>query len=433
MVVEHNTQLNVLNYLQVFFKRKWLLVVPLFLGLGAGFFTANTLPKIYESYTVILIREEKLDNPIISGLAVSTSAAQRLNNLREQILGWDRLVKLAQKLNLTQNIKNQIQFENLILNDLRNNIYVNMRGPNIVRIAFRGEKPERTQVIVKTLSDIFIEENITSQTKESDMAITFLEEQIKIYKNKIKASEVAELEDQLRVLLADSTEEHPMVKDLRARITKAKSEIPKGTAIENPEFVKNPVYEKIREELEREIENIKTTDNKPGKGISDGSEKDNQSADVYKIALMSSVLARDITVNQTIYNMLLQRLETAKISKRLETSREGTRYEVLDPARIPLVPIQPNRAMVMAMFAFIGIGIGAGIILLLEVLDTSFKGIDEAKHLLDLPILGAISKIMTQEDLLRQKAKKTTKVVVSVSACVAFILIVVIYSLISRP
>jgi len=426
------TQVNILSYLQIFFRRKWFFIIPLAAGLGIGFFVANALPKIYESYTVMLIEEEKLDNPIISGLAVSTSAAQRMKNLREQILGWNRLVKLAEKLGLTKDIKNQSQFENLILNDLRKNIYVTMRGANLVRIAFQGENPDRTQLTVKTITDSFIEENIASQDKESDIAITFLEEQLKIYKNKIKGSEVAELEDQLKTLLVDSTEEHPLVKDLRQKIAKARDELPANTEFitENQDFVKNPIYDKLRKDLEKEISSLKTSQvSAPGSSANPSQPSDDG---FYKVALLSTVLARDLNVNQTIYNMLLQRLETAKISKRLEASREGTRYTVLDPARVPLAPIKPNKVLITLLGVFLGGALGAGIIVLMEFVDTSFIGVDEAKAILKLPILGAISKIITAEDIAREKAKNTTRFIISISSCVAFVFIVLIYSLIRR-
>lgn len=431
MTTEQTTQVNILSYLQIFFRRKWFFIIPLLIGLAISFFVANALPKIYESYTVMLVEEEKLDNPIISGLAVSTSAAQRMRNLREQILGWNRLVKLADKLNLTKDIKDQRQFENLILNDLRKNIYVTMRGPSLVRIAFQGENPERTQLTVKTITDSFIEENISSQNKESDVGISFLEEQLKIYKNKIKASEVAELEDQLKNLLVDSTEEHPMVKDLRQKIAKVKSELPtdQEIIIENPDFLKNPMYTKLKHDLEKEISVIKTAQIQPGVSLDTAQPSDDS---LYKVAFLSSVLARDLNVNQQIYNMLLQRLETARISKRLEASKEGTRYTVLDPPRIPLAPIKPNRLLVTLLGAFLGGALGAGIIVLMEFIDTSFIGVDEAKAILKLPILGAISKIITEEDIAKEKTKRTTRLIVFVSSGIAFVFIVIIYSFIHR-
>lgn len=433
---QDNTQVNILNYLRIFFRRKWFFIIPAIIGLAVAFFAANIMPKVYESNTVILVEEEKFDNPVIQGLAVSTSAVQRLRNLREQILGWNRLVKLADKLGMTKDIKNQRQFEGLILNDLRKNIYVTMRGPSLVRIAFRGENPEKTQLVVKTISDIFVEENIASQNKESDIAITFLEEQLKIYHRKIREAEIVNMEDQLSNLLVDSTEEHPMVKDLRAKIAKAKQDMvtEQEKLLENPTFVRNPVYDKLSQDLQKEITAIKAV--KAITGEPDTSSNSVTEGDLYKVALMSNItdtLARDLSVNQTIYNMLLQRLETARISKRLEASKEGTRYTVLDPPRLPLTPIKPNKFMVVLMGGFFGGALGVGLILLLELLDTSFLGMDEAKAILDLPILGAISKIMTSEDIAKEKVKRTMRLGITVSASVVFVFIVIIYSIIAKP
>lgn len=426
MATEQTTnQVNLVGYLQIFLRRKWFFVIPLAAGLCVGFLVANALPKIYESYTVMLVQEEKYDNPIISGLAISTTAAQRLSNLREQILGWNRLVKLAEKLNLTKDIKNQQQFENLILGDLRKNIIVNMRGPSLVRIAFQGKNPDLVQLTVKTITDIFIEENVTAQNQESDIAVIFLEEQLKVYQNKIKESEIASLEDQLKSLLVDSTEDHPLVRDLKAKIANVKEDYLKnqGTLLKNPDFVKNSAYEKLKTDLEKELVGIKGS---PASGTND----------LYKAAAISnitSVLAQDIDVNRTIYNMLLQRLETAKISKRLDASKQGTRYIVLDPPRIPFAPIKPNKFLVTLLGAFLGGALGAGIIILLEFVDTSILGLDEAKLVLDLPVLGAISKIMTTQDMAREKTKNTMRIGISISAGVIFIALVIIYSVITKP
>ena len=46
-------------------------------------------------------------------------------------------------------------------------------------------------------------------------------------------------------------------------------------------------------------------------------------------------MARDANVNETIYNTLLQRLETAKITQRLQSSQEGTKYTIIDPPARP--------------------------------------------------------------------------------------------------
>ena len=228
----------------------------------------------------------------------------------------------------------------------------------------------------------------------------------------------------------DSTEDHPLVKDLKAKIASVKEDYLKtqGTLLENPDFVKNPAYEKLKSDLEKELVTIKGS---PA-SLSGAS----GTADLYKAAAISnitSVLAQDIDVNRTIYNMLLQRLETARISKRLDASKQGTRYIVLDPPRIPFAPIKPNKFLVTLLGAFLGGALGAGIIVLLEFVDTSILGLDEAKAILDLPVLGAISKIMTEQDMAREKVKNTMRLGISISAGVIFIALVIVYSVITKP
>ena len=154
-----DVQRSPIHYVKIFFRRKQLFLTPAFLGLFLGLLAGFVLPKTYEASTVILVEEGRVLNPLIEGLAVSTSLADRLRTLREQILGWDRLVRLVKKLELDKGTKSQYDYEQLILR-LRERIQVQLRGPNLIRVAFQGQDPSMTQSVVKTVTDIFIEENI---------------------------------------------------------------------------------------------------------------------------------------------------------------------------------------------------------------------------------------------------------------------------------
>src|SRR3989338_7178300 len=121
---------------------------------------------------------------------------------------------------------------------------------------------------------------------------------------------------------------------------------------------------------------------------------------------LENVMARDVKVNESIYNMLLQRLETAKITQRLQSSKEGTRYTILDPPRVPLKPFEPNKALVTFIGLFFGIFIGIALVILTEFLDSSFLDVQEAKEYLGEPLLGAISKIRTLDSMMEEKEKQ---------------------------
>ncbi len=185
-------QRNPLDYLKVFFRRKWFVIVPAFIGLVGGIVACFLMPPTYVSSTMILVEEEKIINPLIQSLAVSTSAAQRMQNIKEILLGWDSLVDLTKKLDLAKYAQNQSQFENLILN-LRKNIQVQMRSYNIIKIAYFGRSPKEAQLVAKTLTEVLVEKNMESQTKETDVAINFIKEQLVIYKRKIKESEISRI------------------------------------------------------------------------------------------------------------------------------------------------------------------------------------------------------------------------------------------------
>lgn len=427
---------NPVDYLKILFWRKWLFITPVFIGLIFTIFLSFILPPTYESSTVILVEEEKIINPIISSLAVSTTAAERMRNIREIILGWSSLVELTKKLNLAKDVQTQGQFEGLILS-LRKNIYVQMRQPNIIKIGYFGKDPRQTQLIAKALTDILIEKNMESQTKETDVAINFIKEQLDIYKRKVKESEVAELEDELKKLLADSTEQHPMVKELRKKIDAAKKELQTGEyeVAAEAQPLDDPRRKALQVELDKLIDNETNAVSGSGAGaIAAEPETDTNNA-IYKLLLMDKVgtsLAQDIDVNKNIYNMLLQKLETAKITQRLEASKEGTRYTIIDPPRLPLKPSKPNKLMVVFLGLFLGSFAGAGLVFGGEFLNHSFLDIEDAKNNLEFPVLGAISRITTQEEINREKSRKNTLLIIGAILSVSLIIIGMLISLFAK-
>jgi len=397
-----------IHYVKIFFRRKRLILIPMLGGLLIGTALGFILPKTYESSTVILVEEGRVINPLIQGLAISTSLVDRLRTLREQILSWDRLVRLVKKLDLAKGITSQYEYEKLILT-LRERIQVQLRGPNLIRIAFESPDPLTTQVVVKTVTDNFIEENIAMQNRETDTAVEFINDQLKVYKRKIKESELAHKEDELKNLLVDSTELHPQVKELRVEIAKIKEEIESGNFEVKPkEFGANPIVAKIQEEISRLQSSPSAAEATPTPEDVTGA-KGLPNENLYSLLLLdkvNSVVARDIQVNEQIYNMLLQRLETAKITRRLEASQEGTRYTVIDPARLPLRPVKPNKILTALLGLFLGGALGASIVFSAEFFDRSFLSVDEAKAFLPGPVLGAISRIITQKELDEERRKK---------------------------
>lgn len=419
---------NPADYLKIFFRRKWLIIAPAFVGLVLGIVAAFLLPPEYESYTVILVQEEKSLNPLMQGLAVSTSVADRMKTIKEQLLGWNSLVSLTQKLNLDKRAENQGQFEALVLG-LRRNIDVSVKGANLIRISYSGKNPKETQLVAKTMTDILLEENMKAQTKETDVAIGFIKDQLELYKRKIKESEISDLEDQLKRLLVDSTEEHPLVKELRYKIAVAKKELASGD-YEMPKSSK-PADEQTATLIKSELDKLTGGTSAAAMSAADPrAPPSDPNTSIYKMMLMDkldSVLARDMQVNENIYNMLLQKLETAKITQRLEASKQGTRYTIIDPPRLPLQPSKPNKPLVIFISFFLGCALGIGCVFGREFMDKSFLDIEDAKNSLELPVLGGISRLTTQEEIDKEKSKQKVLITIGLGSALVVIIAAMLF------
>ena len=220
---------GIIEYLKVFFRRKWFIIIPPFVGLILGICISMILPKEYQSSMKLLVEEAKNDNPLLTNIAVSTSVEQRIETIRETMLGWDSLNILVKRLHLDANIHNSTELERFIIG-LQNQIEFKPDG-NLIEISYISTNPEQAQSIVKNVTDIFIGRNVLSQNLETSNAIKFIEEQLHVYLGKIKSAEIADLKDKLNALLVDSTEMHPQVRELRNQI-KAKMDALKAQNLE---------------------------------------------------------------------------------------------------------------------------------------------------------------------------------------------------------
>ncbi|MEK6715299.1 MAG: GNVR domain-containing protein [Candidatus Omnitrophota bacterium] len=426
--LESTHAITPIDYIKIIFRRKWLLLAAIYIGLISGIVTSYILPKSYESSTLMLVEEGKIINPIISSLAVSTKLTERMRSIQEQILSWNSLTQMVKALRLDNAVKTRYEYENLILS-IRKRIKVLLGGQNIIKISFEDANPAKAQAVVKTLTEILVNQNIEMQNEETDDAINFINDQLKLYKKKILEGKIAKMQDDLDNLLIDSTENHPSVKDLRNRINKAKEDLAK----ENFDSESAPISsgnDQLKGELKSLRDSLDLDNAKSGEPQTAGTINEA----LYKMLLVDKIdtaLSQDVKIDENIYNILLQKLEVAKITKRLDVSTQGTKYIILDPPRLPIKPTKPNKLMVVFIGIFLGAAVGAGLVLLMELMDHSLVGIEEAKACLNYPILGGISRIITAEDLLKEKNVVKKRIVFSLTAGISLVMILMVYSFIN--
>jgi len=218
------------------------------------------------------------------------------------------------------------------------------------------------------------------------------------------------LEDQLKRLLLNYTDKYPEVVRIKKEIEKTKKQLSSkenkegSETILNPETsLPNPVYQKLREDLgaiEVEIASHQSRLREFQRKVDEYRKKaqsvPQQEEDLTRIT-------RDYKVNEEIYQMLLRRLEEARISKELQADEQGEKFRIVDPPRIPINPIKPNRARIILLGLLLGVVSGIGVILLIEYFDSSIRNLNDAKEFFEIPIIGTIPAILGDNDIKRTK------------------------------
>jgi succinoglycan biosynthesis transport protein ExoP len=85
--------------------------------------------------------------------------------------------------------------------------------------------------------------------------------------------------------------------------------------------------------------------------------------------------------------------EETTVEIRSERLRERTVYRIIEPARIPLVPIWPNLNKILVLGLALGFVLGGAAAVAAELFDNSFKKIDDVERELDLHVLATIPRM----------------------------------------
>jgi polysaccharide chain length determinant protein (PEP-CTERM system associated) len=130
-------------------------------------------------------------------------------------------------------------------------------------------------------------------------------------------------------------------------------------------------------------------------------------------------LNRDYGNLQGLYNSLLNRKLEAEIAVSMEKKQKGEQFRVIDPAKVPSKPVEPDVRKLLLMTLALGLGLGAGLAYLVEMMDTSFKTPEELEQEIQLPVLVSMPFRYTVKELRNQKRKK---VLAATSVAVGFVI-----------
>jgi len=131
-------------------------------------------------------------------------------------------------------------------------------------------------------------------------------------------------------------------------------------------------------------------------------------------------LKRDYQNIQSTYNSLLARKLEAEIAVNMERKQKGEQFRILDSARLPVKPVEPDMKKLFMLVVAAGLGIGGGMIFMLEYFDTSFRKPDDIESYLGVSVLATVSSIYHSKDKIWRTINQSLSVFSLMAAFILF-------------
>jgi len=112
-----------------------------------------------------------------------------------------------------------------------------------------------------------------------------------------------------------------------------------------------------------------------------------------QIEIQMRNLENDVNSAREVYEKFKDQLTGSEISQSLMREEAESKYRIMEPASVPIVPVKPNRLKITILGGILGLVIGGVAALLAELLDNSFKKVEEVESYLNLSVLATIPNI----------------------------------------
>ncbi|THB69409.1 MAG: hypothetical protein D6B28_11505 [Gammaproteobacteria bacterium] len=241
-------------YLRSVWRYRWLmLMVAWFVGV-LGWGAVVRLPNQYEATATVHADTESILKPLLGKLVVTTNLSERVRQIKMRLFTRPKLKQIARMADLDIEVSSEAEEENLLAS-LEKKIKISrFKQKDLYKIVYVHENPAIAKKVVSSILTVFIESTLGANRKDTDVAQTFLDQQIEEYKEKLE-----EAETRLKNFKRDHVGQMPGDHGgYYARMNRAIDELEKHKLVNKELINKKQRLEKLKEEQKQEaIESAK--------------------------------------------------------------------------------------------------------------------------------------------------------------------------------
>ncbi|MBA3884165.1 MAG: hypothetical protein H0X67_00350 [Acidobacteria bacterium] len=170
------------DYLEMAWRRRWILVIPLVLFAATTFVYSQTLPNRYRSEATIVVIPPQVPVNMVRP-AVTGTLQERLDQIRQQILSRTRLERIIQEFDLYPR-ERQAQLMETVVDQMRRDIGVatpkvgRRQDPGHFTVSYESENPQVAMAVAGRLASLFVRENLEGRNIRADATAQFVQSEL---------------------------------------------------------------------------------------------------------------------------------------------------------------------------------------------------------------------------------------------------------------
>jgi uncharacterized protein involved in exopolysaccharide biosynthesis len=441
------SQVRVKDFFRILRRRWLLLVVPPVVVTAVSTIAALNVKQMYESSILLLVQHNEIHNPLST--LMMQGEDDPLREAQEILLSTRTVDQLIDSLGLRSSVKTEVERRKLA-GDIEKNIQIETKEGQSMAISYMDSDPHRAQHGVIALTNIFIDNNSSTTDEQNESMVNFYQAKLDQFREKLDESQAdilptmnesikenasvtesinnidQQIRDSQKNLETDQQElsmieqfkrddietkdgretlfeiqraDVPFVLDLRASISQYMDLSQRYTG-KNPEVEQtaDQIFDllgRIKGAMQREIKRL---DSQISTLKTQRSETVDEMVKLASIDHDEKDKEENYSLYQKLYTEMKVKLEEAQMNAAIAKNGDF-KFEVLDPAYLPLFPSKPSRVMIVLGGLAAGIVIGIILVIVSELLDTTIRTPNQIA-LYQKPIIALLPQSQYKEEVL---------------------------------
>ncbi|MTW14335.1 chain length-determining protein [Pseudoduganella eburnea] len=225
-----------LTFLKAIGKYRWHAVAIAWVVALVGWAVVYHLPNDFQASARVYVDTQSILKPLMSGMTTTPNVEQQVMFMRRTLISRPNVERVLRMVDLDIKAKDSKEHEKQV-DELMAAIKVTgTERDDIYTISYNNENPKIAKDVVQSLLTIFVEGSFGGKKQDSEKAVQFIEDQIKMYEERLAAGENALKEFKIRhmgLLPRQGTDYSTNLGELADKLAQARLELTESEQARN--------------------------------------------------------------------------------------------------------------------------------------------------------------------------------------------------------